>query len=666
MSAPVPHPVPIAASVPASGAMKARKLLVLLILLALALPPLLGVNTYVLHVLNLTWLAAIAVVGLNVATGITGQIVLGQAALVGIGAYTTALLMLRAAAPWWIALPGAMLLAAVVGGVLGLVSTRIKGHYLAITTLALNEIFRIAVTNEAWLTGGPIGLRDIPVFTMPWLCCGLDEDTDHQVYFVLLVVMLLVCALAIRLMKSPLGRDMRAVRDDELAAEAMGVNSFATKTRAFALCSVLGALSGGLYALSVGFISPNNFTVFESIRLLLMAVIGGLGSIGGSVLGAAVVTILPEAMRGLQTYYLAAFGAAVVIILLVVPRGLGIVGDWLTAPWLPVPMRPLKGSTVHLAPAMQGLRTTVVSGGQTRPTASTDDAAAAGAGPAAPAPAAEVRIRMSEKRELGAPLLVARHVAKQFGGVRALHDLSLDVREGEILGLIGPNGSGKSTFINLCSGIAAPTGGSIELGGEPLTSLSAWDIHALGVGRIFQNVRLWESMSVLDNVLVPYARGARSPDGIRGTKLMLADDGGRDAAMAALDRFGIRHLADRQAGSLSFGQSRLVELARATITAPRLLLLDEPAAGLRGGLVMELAEMLAGLREQGITILVVEHRIKLVMALCDRVVVLNLGEKIADDSPQAVQRDLTVIEAYLGERVEPGAIAATRAAREGG
>jgi branched-chain amino acid transport system permease protein len=598
--------------------MTGRKILLLVLLAALALPPFAGINTYWLHVLNVTWVFAIAALGLNLATGVTGQIVLGQAALMGIGAYTAGLLMVKVQWPWFAAAAAALVVAVVVGVALGLLSMRIKGHYLAITTLALNEIFRQVVLNQAGVTGGPMGLRDIPTFALPFW----SGDTDRQAYLPLLAGMVAAFALALALYRRRLGRQMRAVRDDELAAESMGVDSRATKIRAFVLCSFFGAVAGVLYVLATGFVSPNNFTIFESIRLVLMTVIGGLGSIGGTVIGAALVTLLPEVFRDLQDYYMAAFAVAVLAVLLLEPRGLGVLGDWLLAPWLP---QQEKGREPGGLGSLKGQEAGV-------PALATDASGTA----VAPGPGAPV-------------LLQARGVSKHFGGVYALQDVSFDVREGEILGVIGPNGSGKSTFINICSGIVRADAGTMRLGSEDIARLPAWDIHARGVARIFQNVRLWDSMTVLENVMLAW----------RGNG---ADVEAEAAARQALAGMGIGFLAHRRAADLSFGQSRLVELARATVNKPKLLLLDEPAAGLRGGLVMELAGILQRLRQQGTTVLVVEHRIKLVMAMCDRVVVLNLGEKIAEGRPDEIQKDARVVEAYLGERAGYDADAAPAAA----
>ncbi|MDF0520195.1 branched-chain amino acid ABC transporter ATP-binding protein/permease [Bradyrhizobium yuanmingense] len=579
----------------------------LLIATAIVAPIAMGMNTYYLHILNLAWIFAIAALGLSVATGVAGQIVLGQAALVGIGAYATALLMMRLSLPWWLALMLAMMLTGAVGAALGLISTRIKGHYLAIVTLALNEIFRIVAVNEEALTGGPMGLRNIPTLSIP----GLGETVTQQLYLPLAGLMFASYALMILFHRSALGRELRAVRDDEMAAEAMGVNSVRAKTIAFMICSLWAALSGGLYVLLVGFVAPTNFTIAESIKMMLMVVLGGLGSVPGTMLGAIVVTILPEALRDLQTYYMAAFGAAVVVIMLLWPKGLGVFADWLWGSFL----------TGRREPEMPAL-----AGPLSLAAAAAAASSALAAGSAAPDPSGS--------------LMRVRKVSRSFGGVRALNDVSFDVMRGEILGLIGPNGSGKSTMINACSGVVV-VDGSIELESHPLQNRPAWEAHAHGVARIFQNVRLWESMTVLENVMVAWRRIPGQPGGEAAI---------REASLAALEQMGVRHLAMRQAGDLSFGQSRLVEMARAIVGRPKVLLLDEPAAGLRGGLVLELSTILQRLRAQGMTILVVEHRIKLVTSMCDRVVVLNLGDLIADGAPATVMESPAVIEAYLGER----------------
>ena len=308
-----------------------RRIGVALFLGGLAAVPLVVTNPYYLHVLNLALINAVVVVGLNVATGVAGQIVLGQAALMGIGAYSTGVLMVRLALPWWLAGLLALGLSSVVGLGLGAVSTRIKGHYLAITTLGFNEIVRLIAVNETRLTGGPSGLTGIPQLRLR----SLRLHPDQQWYLPLLVLSVAMTYLAMRVYRSRFGRNFRAIRDNEMAAEVVGVNSRLAKVQAFVLCSLWASLGGVAYVLLVGFISPNNFTLSESIRFLVMLVVGGLGSIAGSYLGALLITILPEALRAWEQYYMAAYALGIIVVLLGFPRGLGAVADWLLEPATP-------------------------------------------------------------------------------------------------------------------------------------------------------------------------------------------------------------------------------------------------------------------------------------------------------------------------------------------
>jgi len=311
-----------------------RRAGVVLFLGGLAVIPFLVYNPYYLHVLNLALINVIVVVGLNLATGVTGQIVLGQAALMGIGAYVTGVFMVHARVPWWLAGFLALGASALVGIGLGAVSTRIKGHYLAITTLGFNEIFRLITVNETPITGGPSGMTGIPQLRL----AGLRLHPDQQLYLPLLALSVAMTYVAMRVYRSRFGRNFRAIRDNEMAAEVMGVNSRTAKIQAFVLCSLWGGLGGVAYVLLVGFVAPNNFTIYESIRFLVMLVVGGLGSIPGSYLGALLITILPEALRAWEQYYIAAYALGIIIVLLGFPRGLGAVADWFLEPATRTPL----------------------------------------------------------------------------------------------------------------------------------------------------------------------------------------------------------------------------------------------------------------------------------------------------------------------------------------
>ncbi len=540
---------------------------------------------YTLNLLMQAATYAIAVAGLVVVLGYCGQISLAQAAFFGLGAYGTALGVVDHHLPFLLALPGGVLLAGLFGLVLGAASLRLGGHYLAMVTISFQQILTLVLTNWISLTHGPDGVGGI---VRP---AGL---TGGAAYLSLCAVTLVLVTLyAWRLKTSRLGRAMQAVRDNEIAAGTCGIDVFRTKVLAFGISAVLGGLGGGLFAGAFAYISPDQFSFAESIVLLTMALLGGVQSPFGALLGTGLLVMLPEWLRFLQRIYLAVYGGAVILIMVFLPDGLwGLAASrWRRA-------RGAEGAVAPLPLLSQS----------------------AGA-------SADAALRI-------------RGLAKHFGGLKALDGVDIAVRRGTVHALIGPNGSGKSTFINVLTGLYRPTAGRIEFCGADITALPPHARTRAGLARTFQNIRVFRGMTVLENVMIGAERPGNDVAGQAGPVV--------ERALAALDFVGRRADALRPVGDLSYGHQRHVEIARALAGSPQALLLDEPAAGLNMTEKAELGALLRRLKGHGLTVLIVDHDMHLVESVADHITVLNFGRRIADGPPQAVLREPDVIAAYLG------------------
>jgi branched-chain amino acid transport system permease protein len=541
---------------------------------------------YVLNILMQAATYAVAVLGLVIVLGYCGQISLAQAAFFGLGAYGVALgTAAGVGLPFFAALLLGVVVATAFGAVLGLASLRLGGHYLAMVTISFQQILTLVLTNWIGLTRGPDGVSGIP---RP---AGLVPGPR---YLALCLVTLVLCAWAAwRLRASRLGRAMQAVRDNEIAAGTTGVDVFRTKVVAFAISAALGGLGGGLFAGAFAYISPDQFSFGESIVMLTMALLGGVQSPFGALLGTLLLVILPEWLRFLRQVYLAVYGAAVILIMVFLPEG---IWGFVTARLRRVP------------PAPEAVPPLPLLGRRGEPT-----------------------------EEI---VLAAEGLAKHFGGLRALDGVDLAVRRGTVHALIGPNGSGKSTLINVVTGLYRATSGHIRLLGRDVTGFAPHRRAALGLARTFQNIRLFRGLTVLENVLV----GAERPgSGITGDIAVEA------RALAALDVVGLRGAAHRLVGELSYGHQRYVEIARALAGEPAVLLLDEPAAGLNSTEKTELGGLLRKLKGHGLTILIVDHDMTLVEQVADRITVLNFGRRIADGAVRETLANPDVVAAYLGE-----------------
>jgi ABC-type branched-subunit amino acid transport system ATPase component/ABC-type branched-subunit amino acid transport system permease subunit len=564
----------------------------------------LNVNGYWVFVLANVALLATVGIGLNVLLGLTGQMSFGHVGFYAIGAYTVAILTTKAGFSFWAAWPLAALLGGVAGVLLALPALRVKGPYLAMITIAFGFIVEHLIVEAQGLTGGQNGVMGI---AGPAVGAAQGERAMALIAIGTVGVALAVYAW---LARGTWGVALRAVRDAETAAESIGLDPLALKTVAFALSAVFAATAGALFAPLSGFVTPHTFNFGQSILFVLVVMLGGAGSVAGPLVGAVIVGLLPELLSGLEAYRLLFFGALLLVVLWVAPDG--VAGLWrrLQLRWWPAAPGPVPPQPAHAASA---------------------------------APPLPKRTRLP---------LAAQGLGMVFGGVRAVADLHFIAPPAAVTSLIGPNGAGKTTALNMLGGFYTPTAGGFTLGTQALAGRSALHIARAGIARTYQTSQLFGSLSVLDNVVLAMHRGRLGP--LLGARRR-TDPAHAARAAALLTWCGYMGRPETLAADLPHVDRRLVEIARALAADPEALLLDEPAAGLSREDKAQLAALLRRIADAGVTVLLVEHDMTLVMGLSDQVVVLDAGERIAAGTPAAVQADPAVRAAYLGEALSQAA-----------
>jgi branched-chain amino acid transport system permease protein len=562
-------------------------------------------NPFSITLLNYIGIYSLAAIGLALLTGVGGIVSFGQAAFVGVAAYASAWTTALNGYSPWLGLALAIVLTCSIAAILGFVTLRLGGHFLSLSTIA----WGLAI---AFLFGNIEGLgRYNGISGVPPISIGFISLVDSwQIYYLIWAIVVAVLLVCYNLLDSRIGRAMRALRGGNTLVESLGISAFQIKLMTFVIAAFFGALSGWLYAHLSRFVSPGPFDAGMGIEYLMMAMIGGAGSVLGGVVGAAIVTLLKNSV---QDYLpLIAKGASgqleivafsALFILFLQRARQGIVPFF--ASFLPEP---------KLSPPQ----------------------------PAPPLP-------RREQPKPGTLLLKVSGAERRFGGLVAVNKVSFEVRSGEILGLIGPNGAGKTTMFNLLTGALPVNSGEIVFGGRSIVRDQQCHIARAGISRTFQHVKLRPRMTLLDNVLL--GTYARTRSGLVSGALCLnqaEEASARYEALQQLERVGLGDKPYELAGNLPLGNQRVLEIARALAADPALLVLDEPAAGLRRQEKLKLAELLRSLRADHLTILLVEHDMEFVMSLVDRIVVLDFGAKLCEGEPKAIRSDARVQEAYLG------------------
>jgi len=580
-------------------------LLVLLALGVAVLPLIFG--GFIVTLMNYIGIYTLITLGLVLLTGCGGITSFGQAAFVGLGAYATAYLSTAAGLSPWLGLLAGIVLTSFVALVLGYITLHLGGHYLPLTTIAWGMAIYYSFGNFQFL-GSHGGIGDIP----PVSIFGYQFDEPEKLYYIIWIFCVAALVGAANLLKSRQGRAIRALRGGKGMSESLGINVFWVRLCVFILAAALAGIAGWLYAHMTRFVSPAPFGLNAGIEYLLMAVLGGAGTIAGAVVGAASVALLKNWLQDLLPHLstnaanleIVVFGC--LFILLLHKSRSGIVP--LIRNYLPQPAPPA---------------------------------------PVSAASAKELPIK--SRPEAGSALLRIEGLTKRFGGLVAVDNVSFEVKAGTITALIGPNGAGKSTTFNLITGALPASGGKVTFAGRELSGVKPHEVVSLGMARTFQHVKLRPTMTLLENVMLG-CYGRTDAGFLAGAlKLDRAEEAAVQAeAMRQLQRVGLADKAHEMAGNLALGQQRVLEVARALAAGPLLIMLDEPAAGLRSLEKQALAELLRALRADGMTILLVEHDMDFVMSLADRVVVLDFGKKLAEGLPVEIQANSAVQEAYLG------------------
>lgn len=582
---------------------------VALLLISLAIPLVAG--SYYLRLVSLIFIYIILAIGYNISAGFSGITSFAFAAHFGVGAYVSAVAITAYNLPFFVGLILGALAAAVVGLLVSLPASKVKHHYLALISIGLLEMAHRVFNEWTWFTGGSQGL-----FVSSWTIFGFSLDTLQKYYFILLLVV--ICIVIQRnIVKSRWGRDLIAMTDNEIAAAGVGINLSKYRIIGYFFSSLLAGLAGGVYASYSGYLSPDTFSFQFTVFILLMVVLGGQGTLSGPIIGAIIATLIPELFNAAPDLKQIVYGALLVVIPQVLPAGI--------AGTIKKHFREIDDNQYIMEKRDKKAFEIKQNVNSVGTNSDSDD------------------------------ILVIKDLTKKFGGHTAVENLSMTIKRGTVHSLIGPNGAGKTTTLNMITGVDKPSAGMVIFKDKDITGKSIVDLVRQGVSRTFQHVRLFNNLSVVENV----AMGGRLFYSYSLTDTMLRTRKMRNEerksfyeAMDYLDLIDLGHQANNEPESLSAGQQKLLELARALSMKPELLVLDEPCAGLSDTETMEFSKLLNKVREAGVTVLMIEHHMDLVMEISDYITVLDYGKKIAEGDPASVNSNPVVRNAYLGEGAE--------------